>query len=170
MAPKKKPDADPAATTETGLDTGQRKPLEDLGDIKAEINQGAPDDQGKKPKKRGPYKKKAKQPEPEPEPIENPFDKQAIAAVYNMVCNKAAARPGHEHWRLEPHESDMLATTTLAMVDKYLPKLGPWMVEINFGIALTIVFGNKFMTSYEITQLEKAKKAEEEKPKNAIAE
>lgn len=145
---------------EQGLDTGSRKPLEDLGTVKAEAQ--AKNKAGVKPgTKRGPYnKKKGKAaPDPEPETIENPIDSKVMQQVYTLLFATIARKNGHTHWLLTDQESEALAQATEAVVEKYLPHLGQWMVEINFGVTLIGIVGFKFFQSMQIVEAQRAEQA-----------
>jgi len=165
-AAKKPPAKKPAAkkpAPETGGDTGQRNPLEDLGRVNEEIKGGA----AKKPaaKKRGPGRPKKK---PEPEPVELMFDTQQMEMGLNVIMSLVAKRLGN-HWLLTEKEISDGAIVFDALVQKYFPLIGPWMVEINCLIWISMTIGPRAYLHYEL--LKQAKEAaEREKQDDSTAE
>jgi hypothetical protein len=139
---------------ETKIDSEQRNPLEDLDALKAERQQ-PPDVQPKAKAKKGrPKKKPEPAPEPEPAPIIDPaMTKQAMAVVFAIIAKRSG-----EHWNLSDEELENGALCFDALANKYFPMLGPYMVELNCLIWVSMVIGPRFYITLEIAKAEKEAK------------
>ena len=146
------------ATENKKVDTGERKPLEDLDQIKTELTETPPEPAKPKGKKRGPYKKRAKKAEPVEPEIENPIDAKALENVYQLMFATLASKNGQPHWLLTQEESTALAEATGAVLDKYAPVLAGFLPELTLLVTAGGIIGMKFFQSVQLAKMAEAEK------------
>jgi hypothetical protein len=125
--------------TVTDGDTGNRTPMENLGEIRAELKQ-----QETEPpkKKRGPYKKKEKDDTPTEPEFQLDIDAKDFEIMLRFLFGIIAQRRG-AHWNLQPEELSTGAELFAKLAQKYFPLLGQWALEIQALIFMGGVIGQR---------------------------
>ena len=88
-----------------------------------------------------------------------------VGWVEKMFDNifKSIAMIGGKHWELSKEEVKDLAVSGKPIVEKYLPQIIKYMLEMNFVLCLIRIIGSKAKMQMEIMKAEKLEQQQKEK-------